>query len=242
MIYLVLGLTLLAVFLIAGRALTRVPAAQIAKQARFSGVAVLVGLAGLLLLTGRVGAMNQVLALASYALRNSSLFRSRPKGFDDIDAGTSDSGPQITTDYLSMRLDAGSGAVDGRFIKGPWKGRDLADCTQDDLLAALAGMADDAESIRLLEAYLDRTFPSWREHHDQGADGGRASTANAGGMAEDEAYEVLGLEPGATTDAVRSAHRRLMASIHPDKGGSTYLAAKINLAKEVLMRSRGAGS
>lgn len=241
MIYLIFGLALLAAFLIAGRALTRIPAAQIAKHARFGGVALLVGLAGLLLLTGRFGAMSQVFALANHAMRSRSMFTGRPKGFDDVDGtfGADNTNPKVRTRYLEMALDAGSGDIAGQFIAGPMKGRALASCNQAELTSALGAVADDGESVRLLEAYLDRTFAGWRENHDQGPRGGSASTPNTSGMAEDEAYEILGLEPGAKADAIRAAHRRLMANIHPDRGGSTYLAAKVNLAKEVLLKLHG---
>jgi hypothetical protein len=238
MIYLIFGLALLAAFLLAGRALARIPAAQIAKHARFGGVALLVGLAGLLLLTGRFGAMTQVFALANHAMRSRSMFRGSPKGFDDVDGtfGTSSANPKVRTRYLEMALDAGTGSIEGQFIAGPMKGRALDACSQGELTSALGAVADDGESVRLLEAYLDRTFAGWRENHDQRTGGGGTSAANTGSMTEDEAYEILGLEPGAEPEAVRGAHRRLMANIHPDRGGSTYLAAKVNLAKEVLLK------
>ena len=101
--------------------------------------------------------------------------------------------------------------------------------------------AEDAQSAAGLEAYLDKTAgETWREAAGAGT-GGAGAGAGAGGpsgggpRSRDEALEILGLEPGATRDEVREAHRRLMQKVHPDHGGSNYLAAKINQAKELLL-------
>ncbi|HUR42475.1 MAG TPA: DnaJ domain-containing protein [Aestuariivirga sp.] len=59
-------------------------------------------------------------------------------------------------------------------------------------------------------------------------------------MTREEAYAVLGLRPGASLDDIRAAHRRLMKDFHPDKGGSDYLAVKINQAKDLLFQDLGA--
>lgn len=242
MIYLVFGLALLAAFLLLGRALTRIPAAQIAKQGRIGSIVLLVLLVGLLLVTGRVGAMIEAAALVFHAVRDYFLTDDRIKDFDDVNASASQEGPAIRTRYLQMQLDEGSGAISGSFIAGPWSGRDLSHLPQAELVGALEMMRDDGESVRLLEAYLDRTFAGWREDHDERTRGGGTSTADTGGMGHDEAYEVLGLEPSADAEAIRAAHRRLMGTIHPDRGGSTYLAAKVNLAKEVLLKLHGGNS
>jgi hypothetical protein len=70
-----------------------------------------------------------------------------------------------------------------------------------------------------------------------GAPGGRGQTGRSspGGMSREDAYAVLGLAPGASETAIREAHRRLMAKVHPDRGGSDYLAAQINRARDVLL-------
>ncbi|MEM6383609.1 MAG: DnaJ domain-containing protein [Pseudomonadota bacterium] len=239
MIYLIMGLVVLTAFLWLGNALTRISPAKIARHARFGGVAVLVGLAALLMLTGRFHMVSQVMALAGQAMRHRRAF-SRAPGFDDVDDATAQGGSSaVKTRYLEMSLDQATGDIDGQFISGPLAGQRLGALDQQTLVSALVGVADDPESVRLLEAYLDRTFAGWREDHDQRTGSRSAGAPDAGGMGEDEAYEILGLEPGAEPDAIRAAHRRLMANIHPDRGGSTYLAAKVNLAKEVLLKLHG---
>jgi DnaJ-domain-containing protein 1 len=88
--------------------------------------------------------------------------------------------------------------------------------------------ADDAESVPLVEAWLDRVEPAWRE-----ADS--APPPRSGPMTREEALAILGLKPGATEAEIRSAHRRLMMSAHPDAGGSDWLAARLNEARDILL-------
>ena len=59
------------------------------------------------------------------------------------------------------------------------------------------------------------------------------------GMTTEEAYQVLGLRPGATEAEIRAAHHRLMRTAHPDSGGSDWLATRVNLARDVLLRQGG---
>jgi DnaJ-domain-containing protein 1 len=101
-------------------------------------------------------------------------------------------------------------------------------------LAGFLSEVDD-ESRALLMAYLDRRDARWREHAQGDASTGRPA-ASSGKMSEQEAYQILGLEPGASADAIGHAHRMLMKKFHPDQGGTTYLAARINEAKEILLR------
>lgn len=82
-----------------------------------------------------------------------------------------------------------------------------------------------------MEAYLDRLKPEWRT----AAEGTQAPRSESDAMTREEAYAILGLKPGASDADVRAAHHRLMMGVHPDRGGSTYLAGKLNRAREVLL-------
>ncbi|HTP75659.1 MAG TPA: DnaJ domain-containing protein [Rhizomicrobium sp.] len=140
----------------------------------------------------------------------------------------------VRTAWLDMELDHDSGDMSGTVLKGAHAGRRLDQLKQDDVVALYnEAAADDPESARLLEAYLDRTFGGdWRgRNHAEDTKPERATT----GMSRAEALKVLGLEEGASDDEIRAAHRRLMLQNHPDKGGTDYIAAKINEAKDVLL-------
>ncbi|WP_295447339.1 molecular chaperone DnaJ [uncultured Thiodictyon sp.] len=148
-------------------------------------------------------------------------------------------GSSIRTQFLEMRLDHATGAMDGRVLEGPFAGRELHDLRLDELLRMLELYREaDAQSASVLEAYLDREREAdWRAR-DPGPGAGRAA-AGDGPMNETEALAILDLEPAADAAAIRDAHRRLMQRLHPDRGGSGYLAAKINEAKRVLLKGRG---
>lgn len=141
----------------------------------------------------------------------------------------------IRTDYLEMELDHASGHLDGLVRAGRFQGRRLAELDLDELLELLEECRGaDPQSAAVLESYLDR------EHGSDWADraGGRSEGTGAQGsgrLSKDEAREILGLAPNAGVDEIRAAHRRLIQKYHPDRGGSDYLAAKINEAKRLLL-------
>ncbi|GGX71294.1 DnaJ domain-containing protein [Saccharospirillum salsuginis] len=142
---------------------------------------------------------------------------------------------------LEMVLDHDSGEMSGRILEGPMTGRDLADLGDDEFIELLQYCRQqDTESARLLETYLDRRFgEAWRQD-DPGqttGDDHQDSSGNTGDgrMTDTEAYEILGLQPGASRDEIIQAHRRLMQRLHPDRGGSPYLAARINAARSHLL-------
>ena len=136
---------------------------------------------------------------------------------------------------LEMELDHDSGALSGSVLAGRHEGRRLADMTLEELLSLYAELESDEESLRLLETYLDSEFPAWRDSTQSDGDRGEGVAPGTGPMTEEEAYEVLGLERGATVAQIREAHRRLMQRLHPDMGGTSSLAARVNQARDVLL-------
>ena len=142
---------------------------------------------------------------------------------------------RVRSAFLDMSLDHDSGALSGRIVEGPEAGRSLDEFDLAQLTAMSAGF--DAESVSLLESYLDRRFPAWRQNAQGDAAGGERRAASSGKMTDEEAYQILGLQPGAGRDDIGRAHRALMKKLHPDQGGSTYLAARVNEAKDTLLRT-----
>lgn len=221
--YFLLGVFLIAAGVVLLQSLRSVGSAQIWRFVRYLGVglAALFGLLGLV--TGR-----PVWAVVGLGAAGLIAFLGRGGGAARR-APTSD----IETAYLRMHLDQASGDIRGEVLDGRYRGRRVEEMAADEVVDLLAEcLAADPQGAQLLEAYLDRVHPGWREQARS------ADAAAAGPMSREEAYKVLGLQPGASASDVRAAHRRLMKHHHPDRGGSTYLAAKINEAKDVLL---GAG-
>jgi len=135
-----------------------------------------------------------------------------------------------------MRLDHDSGAMTGTVLAGVYAGRPVESLPRPELIALRQELVrDDPDGVALLEAYLDRRFAGWRE-----ADQGEGQRRRGGGaMSRREALEVLGLGEGASAADIIRAHRTLMKKFHPDHGGSTTLAARVNQAKDVLMQRQG---
>jgi hypothetical protein len=140
---------------------------------------------------------------------------------------------RVRSAFLEMELDHDTGAMRGRILAGRHEGVWLDALETTTLVGLLAEI--DEESRALLAAYLDRRTPGWREHAQGDAAAGQGGTAR-GPVTQEEAYQILGLEPGASAEDIHRAHRALMKRLHPDQGGSTYLAARVNEAKDVLLR------
>lgn len=141
----------------------------------------------------------------------------------------------VRSRYFAMELDHETGSVEGRVLMGQFAGADLMALGEDDTRQLIAEIAGDADSMSLLESWLDANRAGWREYFSEQSDTGAYQPASSSDPVT-EAYEVLGLQPGATDDEVRAAHRELMKAVHPDHGGSSYLASKINEARDRLLK------
>lgn len=154
-------------------------------------------------------------------------------------AGAAGQQSEVATEMLRMVLDHASGRLDGEVLRGRFAGRRLGELAFDDLLQLLAECrASDPQGAALLESYLER------EHGDAWAGSARAADDGAPpppsiDFSEAEARQILGVDADADADAIRAAHRRLIQRLHPDRGGSPYLAAQINRAKELLLGKLG---
>jgi len=179
----------------------------------------------LMLLTGRGASAMWALVMFGPALRQAwKSWRARRTFSRPGDT----SGVETAT--LEMRLDLASGMMSGRVRRGDFSGRNLASMEQPELLALLADcQVNDPESVPLLEAWLDRVHPDWREASEV------PPSSPGGPMTRAEALAVLGLREGAGEAEIRAAHRRLMQAAHPDHGGSGWLASRINEARDLLL-------
>jgi DnaJ domain len=145
---------------------------------------------------------------------------------------------RLVTEHLDLELELDTGAIQGRVLKGFFGGRDIEALRPVELAHLWSDCRfADPESAQVLEVYLDRVHPTWRADMARTADGASADvTADSGTMTVAQAYEILGLAAGASEAEIRRAHRDLMLKLHPDRGGSHTLAAKVNEAKDVLLQ------
>ena len=208
-------------------ALLSVNPAALAATLRYALPVAAAGMGLALTLLGRSGIGVPLLAFAAILFgraRRASRATRQPGGQSHVRSAA-----------LEMELDLDTGEMNGLVLAGSFEGRELNQLEQPDLMLLHAELAADRESLGLLEAYLDRRTPDWRAGLDTDEDAGLGASPGSGAMTQKEAYEVLGLGPGASETEIREAHRRLMKRMHPDAGGSAFLAGRINEAKAVLL-------
>jgi len=206
----------------------RATPAALAATVRIVGPGLLVAAGLALVAIGRagIGTVLVAAALAWFGVSRLSRRNVKPKPSPRA---------MVRTAALEMELDHETGALEGVVLAGRKEGQVLGKMGKVELVALYRELAGDAETRQLLEAYLDSRFPAWRK--DAKANGGKGlrGPPGSGPMTKEEAYKVLGLEAGAAAADVREAHRRLMQRLHPDVGRTSFLAARINEAKDVLL-------
>ena len=239
----ILGVALLAGILLAGRWYVTADTKTLMKVLKWVLLGTVVFIVFFFIANGRlVWALAALPALLPWFFRLRAVARAaktfarmrQAQGTGTGAAGTGGSS-DLETRFLRMRLDHETGVMSGRVIDGPYKDRLLDDME----IAELVGLwqqcdYEDPESGRVVAAYLDRTYPDWREGGESASQAG-GSAAPLGVMDRAQALQVLGLAEGASANDVKDAHRRLISGMHPDHGGSDFLAAQINQAKDVLL-------
>ncbi len=222
---LLLGVLILVIVLWGAKSFARTPPKQLVRLTRYGGGMAAIAVATLLGARG-LGASSAGVSLAGSCWVGCQAW--------PASCGKKSSADSRVFGLVEMELDHDTGAMRGRILAGPHEGVALDALPVATLAAALPEI--DEESRALLMAYLDRRDARWRENSQTDPSAGRGGFAGSGKMTEQEAYQILGIESGASADEVGRAHRALMKKLHPDQGGSTYLAARVNEAKETLLR------
>jgi hypothetical protein len=233
-----IGFLVLIVGLYALRAFTRAHPATLARLLKRVGGLASVASGLFFIVRGRI---DVGLALVTFGLW---LFGTLSRGVKRFGSpGASGGVSRVRSAMIEMELDHASGAIRGAVLAGKDEGKRLDALTRSALMDLYRTCRSvDPDGARLLEVYLDRRFPGWRQTSDGRRDAGGANSGGvgpnrrSGTISEDEAYEILGLKKGAARQDIARAHRDLMKKLHPDHGGTTDLAARVNEAKDVLMR------
>jgi hypothetical protein len=236
--YFLVGVIVLVVILLGARGFVHANPAQLAQGLR-AFLAAFSALASTgLLFTGRFGLALVAIGATFMAIRAMSRAHAGAASGSFGGPGAGQRSSEVTTDTLSMQLDHRTGELEGEVLRGNFAGRSLASLGVSDLLELLADcQREDPRSVPLLETYLDRRAPDWRGGVGGGGERGTGPEAQST-MDEATAWSILGLAPGASEAEIKAAHRRLMTKLHPDHGGSGYLAAQLNQAKDYLLSRR----
>ena len=225
------GAMALSVLFLLARAYTSADPRALVRAVRY-GIGSILLLVGVVLVLGERWGLGGVVIAAGV-----SVLATGRIGPFDLGGGVRTQGSEsaVRSHWFEMILDHDSGAMNGEVLRGKYAGRWLNDLDEAELMKLAEEVGSAGDSAALLEAYLDRRISGWRENVEGDGAARPGSAADSGPMTDEQAYQILGLFPGATEAEIRAAHRRLMKAVHPDQGGSTFLAAKINQAKDWLL-------
>jgi hypothetical protein len=238
MLYLLGGFALLGGFLLLVHLFVNADPARLARNLKWAGIAIGAVIVVALVLLPPVREFAALLVPLAMSMPLLSRLR---RLVDRYRAPASGRTSRAQTEFVRMTLDHDTGAMSGTVLRGQFAGMRIEELGLGDMLALLRECrAEDEQAARLVEAYLDRLHPDWREAMagGGGAGSGGGNAAAGGAMSEAEARAILGLAAGAGEQEIRDAHRQLMIKLHPDHGGSDYLATQINRARDVLLRGR----
>ena len=225
-----LGVVVLVLLLWAASVFIKADPKEVARVLRWVGGVGALLLAGFLLFRGQIGI---AIPLGAFGLGLLGWPSFWPTPFGSRTQRSTGQVSRVRTAFLEMQLDHDTGRMYGHVLAGSYQGASLDGLDRTALMKLLVEVDDDSRD--LLAAYLDRRDPGWREHAQHHAGSG-TQPPSGGKMTEEEAYQILGLQRGASTEEISRAHRSLIKKLHPDQGGTTYLAARINEAKDVLLR------
>ena len=233
MLWLMLGGLALVLVLLTANRLAAVDPRVLAQGVRWGGIAAVAAASLFLLRSGRLA----LFFIPAVQRLMRQMFANVAQGRPAARTGPRANESVVETRTVRMRLDHDSDTLDGDVLAGRFRGRRLGELALPDVLLLLEECrTEDVEAVALLEAYLDRRETDWRDAANRRNGDAATPPRNTTVMSREEALDVMGLEEGATPDDIRTAHHRLMKRLHPDQGGTTFLATKVNQAKDVLLR------
>ena len=227
MSYFFLGILLLLFVVTIAYLFTNAKPAAVARFVRTSGVVILLLLVAYLTLTGRLFALFGLLPLVAPAISKLRAYFLRQKFERQAASGNKS---HLESQYLKMTLDHQTGEIEGVVLQGNFKQKSLESLTYEDLIALFTEIKDDPKSVQMLENYMNLRFGQDWSHETK-----QTKSTNSK-MSVDQAYEVLGLEKGASKAEIKKKYHALMQALHPDQGGSNFLASQINEAYEILKK------
>lgn len=237
--YFLLGVALVVGLILVGRWYATADPKMLVKVLMNLALVLVVVVVGFLAVTGRIfWALGMAAALLPWIMRFARATRTA-KNYARMAGVGGGQTSSVNTRFLCVTLNHETGAVDGDVIEGPFAGRALSTLTLPELVDLLRQCwVEDQQSTQVLEAYLDRVHPDWRTKANadfSSEKGGADERTEAGTMTREDAYDILGLQPGASETEIKAAYYRIISALHPDKGGSNFLSAKVNEAKGVLL-------